>query len=148
MKSGTLFAVCLAVFSGCSMSYAGAQQLAPPSASQSIPAESVPATTGNWPSPQEAVARMSNKLNLSDDQKAKITPIIADRQTQMKALMADTSGRRMQKARKAKSIMSDSDKKIEAVLTKDQKKTYAEMKEQMKEQMQARKEQGNSGNLQ
>jgi Spy/CpxP family protein refolding chaperone len=87
---------------------------------------------------------MNSKLNLTDDQKAKITPIIADRQTQMRALIADTSGRRLQKARKAKSIMSDSDKKIEAVLTSDQKKTYAEMKEQMKEQLQARRQQRSS----
>jgi hypothetical protein len=63
----------------------------------------------------------------------------------MRTLMADTSSRRMQKARKAKSIMSDSDKKIEAVLTDDQKKTYSEMKVQMKEQMQARR---NGGNMQ
>ena len=81
---------------------------------------------------------MSNKLNLSDDQKAKITPIIADRQTQMRELMDDTSSRRLQKAQKAKSIMSDSDKKIEAVLSKDQKKTYEQMKEEMREQMRSR----------
>jgi hypothetical protein len=61
----------------------------------------------------------------------------------MKALMADTSSRWMQMAKKAKSIMSDSDKKIEAVLTSDQKKAYAEMKDQMKEQMQARRRGGN-----
>jgi Spy/CpxP family protein refolding chaperone len=124
------------------------QQPTPPPSGQSIPSDSVSPTTGGWPTPEEAVTRMSNKLNLSEDQKAKITPIIADRQTQMRALMADTSSRRMQKARKAKSIMSDSDKKIEAVLTSDQKKTYAEMKEQMKEQMQARRQQGNNGNMQ
>jgi Spy/CpxP family protein refolding chaperone len=91
---------------------------------------------------------MSGKLNLTDDQKTKITPIVAARQTQMRALMADTSGRRMQKARKAKSIMSDSDKKIEAILTSDQKKIYAEMKEQMKEQLQARRQQNAGSKMQ
>jgi Spy/CpxP family protein refolding chaperone len=141
MKSNTLFAVCLVVLIGCSVSFAEGQQPAPPSTGQSTPTASVPATTGGWPTPEEAVTRMSSKLNLTDDQKTKITPIIADRQTQMRALMADTSSRRMQKARKAKSIMSDSDTKIEAVLTSDQKKIYAEMKEQMKEEMQARKQQ-------
>jgi Spy/CpxP family protein refolding chaperone len=142
MNSNTLFTACLAVFVGCSAPFAVAQQTAPPSASQSIPSDSAPATKGSWPTPDEAVARMSSKLNLTDDQKTKITPIIADRQAQMRALMADTSGRRMQKARKAKSIMSDSDKKIEAVLTSDQKKTYAEMKEERKEQLQERRQQG------
>ncbi len=141
MKSNTLFAVCLAILIGSSVPFAKGQQPVPPPAGQSTPTASVPATTGGWPTPEEAVARMSTKLNLTDDQKTKITPIIADRQTQMRALMADTSSRRMQKARKAKSIMSNSDKKIEAVLTSDQKKTYAEMKEQMKEEMQARRQQ-------
>jgi Spy/CpxP family protein refolding chaperone len=91
---------------------------------------------------------MSNKLNLSDDQKEKITPIIADRQAQMRSLVADTSGGRLQKARRAKSIMSDSDKKIEAVLTKDQKKTYEEMKEEMREQMRSRMQERSGSNPQ
>jgi Spy/CpxP family protein refolding chaperone len=148
MKSNILSATCLAVLIGTSASYAVGQQPTPPPANQPIPSESIPTTTGGWPTPEEAVTRMSSKLNLTDDQKAKITPIIADRQTQMRALMADTSGRRMQKARKAKSIMSDSDKKIEAILTSDQKKTYAEMKEQMKEQLQARRQQNAGSNMQ
>ncbi|HTF71583.1 MAG TPA: hypothetical protein VK638_53840 [Edaphobacter sp.] len=148
MKSNILSAACLAVLIGTSTSYAVGQQPTPPPANQPIPSESVPTTTGGWPTPEEAVTRMSSKLNLTDDQKNKITPVIADRQTQMRALMADTSGRRMQKARKAKSIMSDSDKKIEAILTNDQKKIYAEMKEQMKEQLQARRQQNAGGNMQ
>jgi hypothetical protein len=89
-----------------------------------------------------------SKLNLTDDQKSKITPIIADRQTQMRALMADSSGRRLQKARKAKSIMSGSDKKIEAVLTGDQKKTYEQMKKQPKEQSQERGQQNANSDMQ
>ena len=147
MKSNTLFAVCLATLIGCGVPLAKGQQPATPPTGQSAPSASVPATTGGWPTPEEAVARMSSKLNLTDDQKTKITPIIADRQTQVKALMADASSRRMQKARKAKSIMSDSDKKIEAVLTSDQKKTYAEMKEQRKEQMQARGQQSSVSSM-
>lgn len=141
MKSNILSAACLAALIGTSASYVVGQQPTPPPANQPIPSESVPTTTGGWPTPEEAVTRMSGKLNLTDDQKTKITPIVAARQTQMRALMSDTSGRRMQKARKAKSIMSDSDKKIETILTSDQKKIYAEMKEQMKEQLQARRQQ-------
>ena len=143
MKSNILFAACLVTLIACTAPFATGQQTTPVPDSQSTSGESVP-RTGGWPTPEEAVVRMSNKLNLSDDQKTKITPIIADRQTQMRALMNDTSGRRMQKARKARSIMSSSDKKIEAVLTSDQKKTYAEMKDQMKEQMQERRQQHSS----
>jgi Spy/CpxP family protein refolding chaperone len=138
----------LAVASLSYSQFASGQQAAPSSSDQSIPSTSVPTTTGGWPTPDEAVARLSGKLNLSDDQKSKITPIIADRQAQMRALMADSSGRRLQKARKAKSIMSDSDKKIEAILTSDQKKTYEQMKEERHEQMQSRMQDRGNGNPQ
>lgn len=148
MNSKIVFVACLAAFSITALPSLPAQQAAPPSANQQIPSETVPETRGGWPTPEEAVARMSNKLKLSDDQKAKITPVVADRQAQMRALMADTSGRRLQKARKAKSIMSDSDKKIEAVLTGDQKKTYEEMKEEMREQMRSRMQQRSNSNPQ
>ena len=148
MKSNILSVACLAFVVATGASYAVGQQPTPPPANQPVPSESVPTTTGGWPTPEETVTRMSSKLNLTDDQKAKITPIIANRQTQMRALMADTSGRRLQKARKAKSIMSDSDKKIEAILTSDQKKTYAQMKEQTKEQLQERRQQNAGSNMQ
>jgi Spy/CpxP family protein refolding chaperone len=139
MNSMKVIAVTVLSFNlvGSQLAMAQQQPTQPPD-NQSIPSESVPETKGGWPTPEESVNRMNSKLNLSDDQKAKITPIIADRQNQMRALMADTSSRRLQKAQKAKSIMSDSDKKIEAVLTKDQKKTYAQVKEEMREQMRGR----------
>ncbi|MDE1176626.1 MAG: hypothetical protein PW789_08455 [Edaphobacter sp.] len=92
------------------------------------------------PPPEKVVEMMSSKLSLSDDQKTQITPIIADRQQKMMALKGDTSMRKMKKAREAKSIMDDSDKKIEAVLNDDQKKKYAEIKEEMKEKMKEQRE--------
>jgi Spy/CpxP family protein refolding chaperone len=147
MKSKILFVAYFTLVSSSTSTLLGLQPSSS-ATSQSTASESAPASDARWPTPEEVVAKMSGKLNLSEDQKTKIAPVIADRQTKMKALMADTSGRRMQKARKAKSIMSDSDKKIEAVLTSDQKKTYAQMKEEMKEQMQARRQQGNAGNPQ
>ena len=147
MKLKLLLVACLAVISSSTSTMLGLQ---PSSLTvlQSTASEPAPQSAANWPTPEEVVAKMSSKLNLTEDQKTKISPVIADRQTKMKALMADTSGRRMQKARKAKAIMSDSDKKIEALLSSDQKKAYAQMKEEMKEQMQARRQQGNAGNPQ
>jgi Spy/CpxP family protein refolding chaperone len=91
------------------------------------------------PSPNEVVAMMSSKLSLTDDQKEKITPIIAERQQKMKALMADTSMRKMKRAREAKSIMGDGDKKIEAVLTDEQKPKYEQMQAEMREKMKERR---------
>jgi Spy/CpxP family protein refolding chaperone len=137
MKLPILFVACLMAVNA---PFALAQQQ-PPSTGQSVGSDSAPQPTRHLPTPEEAVARMNAKLNLTDDQKNKITPIIADRQEKMRALMADTSGRKMRKARKAKSILSDSDKKIEAVLTSDQRKIYEQMKEEAREEMRARRQQ-------
>ena len=97
------------------------------------------------PTPDEVVAILDSKLSLSEDQKTKITPIIADRQQKMKGLKADTSLRPMQRMRKAKEILSDSDKKINAVLSPDQQQKYAQVEQQMQEQMKQRMQQRKSG---
>ena len=118
------------------------QLMAAPQASST---SSTPATDSTAhkapPTPDEVVAMMDSKLSLTADQKAKITPIIADRQSQMKALGADTSMNRMDKARKMKSIFDDSDAKINALLTDEQKPKYAAMQQQMREQMMQRRQQ-------
>ena len=123
LLSGVCFLALFAVQPSFSLGYPQDSQ-APAAASQATP-----------PSPDQVVAMMSSKLSLTDDQKTKITPIIADRQQKMKALKADTSMRKMKKAREAKSIMDDSDKKIEAVLTAEQKPKYEQMEAEMKEKM-------------
>jgi periplasmic protein CpxP/Spy len=87
----------------------------------------------HWPSPDEVVAKMDSKLSLSDDQKAKITPIIEERQEKIKSL-ASEGGRRRKKAREIKSIMEDSDKKIKALLSDDQKKKYDELQQEMRQE--------------
>ncbi len=51
------------------------------------------AGAGGWcwatdASPDQVVAKMSEKLNVTDQQKTQITPIIADRQQKMEALRA------------------------------------------------------------
>ncbi len=95
---------------------------------------------GQLPDPDRVMQMMTAKLGLTADQQAKIAPVIADRQQQVRALMADTSSRPFQKQRKVKEIREASDKKINAVLTPDQRKQYAEMEEQMKEEVKERRE--------
>ena len=135
------FLGCILLLGSMSTLSALGQQNSSSSVSRVAYSDSSSQTTQEWPTPDQVVSRMNEKLNLSEDQKSKITPIIADRQTQMKALMADSSGRKMQKARKAKSIMSDSDQKIMAVLNDDQKKKYEQMKDEMRDQMRSRMQQ-------
>lgn len=88
-------------------------------------------------SPEEVVAMLDSKLSLSDDQKAKIQPIIEERQAKMRAL-AGSSERRRKKGREMKSIMEDSGKKINAILNEAQKKKYKEIEDQMREQAKER----------
>lgn len=90
------------------------------------------------PSPDQVVAKMSEKLNLTDEQKTQITPIIADRQQKMEALRADTSTDRREKGQKMRAIYQDSDTKIKAVLTDDQKQKYEAMEQQARSQMKQR----------
>lgn len=87
----------------------------------------------HWPSPDEIVAKMDSKLSLSDDQKAKITPIVEERQEKMKSLTSE-GGRRRKKAREMKAIMEESDKKIKGLLSDDQKKKYDELQQEMRAQ--------------
>jgi len=96
------------------------------------------ASAQKMPSPDEVVDRLGSKLNLSEDQKAQIKPIIVDRREKLAELQSDSSMRRGKKAREMKSIVEESDKKINGLLNDDQKKQYAEIEQQMREQMKAR----------
>ena len=123
MKKYLFIIVCLLSFVAWVPQFAVAQDASPDQAQSGR----------HWPSPDEVVAKMDSKLSLSDDQKAKITPIIAERQEKMKSL-ASEGGRRRKKAHEMKAIMDDSDKKIKALLTDDQKKKYDELQQEMREQ--------------
>jgi Spy/CpxP family protein refolding chaperone len=105
-----------------------------------------PAVTKKLPSPDEVVDVLGSKLNLSDDQKAQITPIIEERRQKLQALRSDTSVRPFPKKRKMKSIFDESDKKIKAVLNDEQRKQYAQIEKQMREEMKERMQNRGSAN--
>lgn len=115
---------------------------------QSAQDQSPAATTGRQPmDPDEVVDMLAAKLNLTEDQKAGIKPIIADRQQKLRDLREDTSSRPMQRMRKAKKIVEDSDKKIEPILNDQQKQQYAQIKEQMRQQARTRMQNRGAGNM-
>jgi hypothetical protein len=97
--------------------------------------------SGQVPTPDEVVRRLDQKLSLSDAQKAQIKPIIADRQQKLQALRADTSTPRKAKGRQLRSIFSESDGKINAVLNDEQKQKYAQMEQEMKAEMKHKRQQ-------
>jgi protein CpxP len=77
---------------------------------------------------QSATAKIVSQLNLPDDQKAKVDPIVDADAKQLRAIKADTT--LTDDARKAKNseVRKDTETKLKAVLTDEQWKKYQELK--------------------
>lgn len=75
--------------------------------------------TAHWQaeSPEQRLQMPSEKLNLTDEQKTTLKPILEDQAQQMKAMHADTSLSEEQKQDKMKAIHETFHDKINAVLT-------------------------------
>jgi periplasmic protein CpxP/Spy len=73
---------------------------------------------------------LSKQLNLTDDQKAKVKPILDDQGKQMRAVREDTSLSQEQKRDKMKEIHEKTDSQINDILTPEQQKKFADLKEQ------------------
>jgi hypothetical protein len=89
-------------------------------------------------SPDDQLARMTSRYNLTADQQTQLKPILANQQQQMMALRQDTSTPREDKMAKMKSIREDSSTKIQAILNDTQKKQFADDQQKMQERMQQR----------
>ncbi len=85
------------------------------------------------PDPDRMATHLGKKLNLSNDQVAKIKPVLEDRVQQMQALRADTTMSQQDRRTKAHQIMQDSNTKIEAVLNDTQKQQFEQLMQQRRE---------------
>ena len=134
-----------------------AQSPASNPSSPSAPAQAAPAApssaqpgapaTANQNSAQ-AQANQDNPLNLTDEQKAKLRPIIADENQQMEALRNDNSLTQEQKIDKANQIRAQASPKIKAILTSEQLQKLAEMQQQRVRQQQQENQQPAPNNSQ
>jgi Spy/CpxP family protein refolding chaperone len=88
--------------------------------------------------PDEQVARMTKRYNLSADQQTQIKPIVADAQQQMMTLRQDGSMSREDKMTKMKSIREGANTKISAILNDSQKQKFTEDQQRMQEHMMQR----------
>ncbi|MGA2569876.1 MAG: hypothetical protein ABSF23_05105 [Terracidiphilus sp.] len=77
--------------------------------------------------PSQFAAHLGQRLGLSSDQVAQITPILAARHQQMQALRADASLSEQDRHSEARAIRQDANSKIEAVLTDAQKQQFEQM---------------------
>jgi Spy/CpxP family protein refolding chaperone len=88
------------------------------------------------PDPQKQAARLAKRLELDDDQTAKITAILQNRQQQLAAVRNDGSLAPQDRRAKLRAIQHDTDTQINALLTPDQQTQYATLKQNMKERRQ------------
>ena len=72
------------------------------------------------PNPQKQAEMISKKLNLSADQTAKLTPILADRQQKTQALFQDQSLTQDQRRTQMKAIRENTQQQLATVLSPDQ----------------------------
>ena len=88
---------------------------------------------GGGPNPEQRLQKLATELNLSDDQKSQLKPILEDEATKMKALRDDSGLSRQDRMQKMQSIMADSRSKMDPILNDDQKKKLADMKNEMRQ---------------
>jgi hypothetical protein len=77
--------------------------------------------------PDKQAKHLAKKLGLSQDQVAQIKPILAERQSEMQSLRADSTLTQQDRRAKAQGIQQDSKSKIEAVLNDTQKQQFEQM---------------------
>jgi periplasmic protein CpxP/Spy len=84
--------------------------------------------------------RLSKELNLTDEQKTKVKPILDEQTKQMHATQEDSSLTQEQKHDKMKQIHETTHSQINDILTPEQQKKFAALKEQQKEHREGNKE--------
>jgi len=83
---------------------------------------------------------LTEKLNLTDDQKAKLKPILQDQMQQMKTVREDSSLSQEQKRAKMKSIHESLHDQINTVLTPEQQAKFKQMRQEQMEKHKGMKE--------
>lgn len=124
------------LFAVCTLAVAvWAQQGQPPQAGQGAEShEHMGRGMGQGHGPMSAdehLQMLSQRLNLTDDQKAKIKPILEEHLQQRQAIMKDESLSPEQKHSKMQASGDAAHSKIEPLLNDDQKKQFAEMMKEM-----------------
>src|SRR5580704_3505803 len=87
------------------------------------------------PTVDDQVKHMAKKLNLSDDQQAKLKPILEDQRKQMEQIRDDSALSREDRFSKMKSVHENSTAQIKALLNDDQQKKFDKMQAERREHM-------------
>jgi protein CpxP len=87
------------------------------------------------PSADDQLKHLSQKLNLSDDQQAKLKPILEDQHKQMQQLWNDNSMSRQDRVSKMRELRENANTQIKSVLNDDQQKKFDQMREEQRSHM-------------
>ncbi len=94
------------------------------------------------PTPEERAERsatqLTKKLNLSEDQKAKVKTIFLDQAAAMTKIRTESKDDKAGAMAKMKALNEENDVKINALLNDDQKKAFAEWQTERKDRMKNR----------
>jgi periplasmic protein CpxP/Spy len=82
---------------------------------------------GQPPTTEQRLQRMTQQLNLTEEQQQKIKPILESESTQMQALRGDSSLTQEERMAKMKELRQGTSEQIKPILTADQQQKYAEM---------------------
>ena len=77
--------------------------------------------------PSRFAAHLGQRLGLTSDQVAQITPILAARQQQVQSLRADASLTLQDRHVKVRALMQDTNSKLEALMNDTQKQQFEQM---------------------
>ena len=83
--------------------------------------------------PEKRLMKMSQSLNLTEEQEAKIKPFLEDESTKIKAIRDDSSLTREQKRAKVREIHSATYEQFKPILTLEQQKKHDEMRKSVGE---------------
>jgi Spy/CpxP family protein refolding chaperone len=78
---------------------------------------------------QDRLKQLSTQLNLTDEQKEKLKPMLQEEFVKVRELRQNDSLSREDKAAKLKELRTEMQKKIEPVLTPEQKEKWAKMQQ-------------------
>ena len=98
------------------------------------PSETVPVER----SANEAVNALAKRLSLTEEQKAKILPILEERRRKVQDVWTTSTLFVRQKQVQVRGINKESDRRINALLTGDQQKAYAALEQERKFQWRMR----------
>jgi Spy/CpxP family protein refolding chaperone len=112
-----------------------AQTSSTESKQQALPDQNQTDSAGNMHRDRvrERLEWLSQHLNLTEDQKKQLKPILAGELKQMRAVGEDASLTQDQKREKMRQIHEASRPQVQAILTPEQRQKFAQMKEEAKE---------------